>query len=297
MTQSAQLLNHLFAPFGGLYVELTFIDLKGHYELDPHIYTESYQIGRDRIDWSQVAAANARGYSVYYAVTPKKKPTPRYNRSRELDAAFCQALWVDIDLHDHPDMTLDQAFAALHRFEPMPSVIIETGGGLHGIWRIEPIPVSPKTLRIIKSHLRGLALYLNADTSVAELARVLRLPGTINTKPERGGALCRFADDAAPRDVTYRLEQFPHVQAPPAIDRPMRDTPPDAMPGYVRWYLTTPHAEGNRNNALNWTAWQMYHDGFTLADAESLLTARAIASGLDERSVLATIRSTFKARA
>lgn len=288
-----RLLNHLFGDFVNYYAELTYIDPEKHYGLQPHIFTESYQIGTDRVSWEHVDHHNRRGYSVYYAVTPKHTPTPRFKRSKELDAAFCQALWVDIDLKDKQYDSIEHAYNALAAYKPVPNVIIETGGGLHGIWRIEPIPVTKDTLPVIKSHLRGLALSLKGDTSVAELARVLRLPGTINTKPERGGVLCKLAEGII-YDKVYHVDYFPRANEETRPKPQKRDVPPSTMPGYIRWFLTGNHTN-ERNNSLNWTAHKMYLDGFTVADAEALLLNHAVEIGLHERAALATIRSPFKA--
>ena len=296
MRQHAATLNHLFARFEGLYLELTYLDPNKHYGLKPHIFTESYRIGYQRISWEHVAEQNARGYGVYYGITPKRRPTERFRRSKELDAAFLGALWVDIDLKDGHYAALEDAFCALAAYHPSPTIIIETGGGLHGIWRIEPVPVLPETLPTIKAHLRGLAQMVKGDPAVAETARVLRLPGTINTKPERNGARCRFADPLGIYDGTHHIDQFPRAEVVQHQDRPVRSAPPESLPHYVRWYLTTTHPEGVRNGRLNWTAFKMYQDGFSQQDASALLRDRAIASGLDARAVDATLESPWKVR-
>jgi len=66
--ETRRFLNHLFANVDG-YMELTYIDPKGYYNLYPSVYSESYLIGRDRIDWQHVLHQNKRGYGVYYSLT------------------------------------------------------------------------------------------------------------------------------------------------------------------------------------------------------------------------------------
>ena len=167
---------------------------------------------------------------------------------------------------------------------------------MHALWAIYPVPVTPTTLPILKATLRGLAKAVRGDTSVAELARVLRLPGTVNTKPNRNGARCEVID-ILPH--TTRLEDYAmyrDVEAkPPALDRTFAQHKPADLPQYVAWYLDNPHAPGNRNNTLNWTAYKMHSDGYEQAEAESLLLPRALADGLGEDEARRTVASAFRA--
>jgi len=174
-----------------------------------------------------------------------------------------------------------------------PTIQIASGGGIHALWRIAPVLVAKDNFSRIKRTLRGLGQAINGDLSVAELARVFRLPGTINTKPERGGEVCRVIFDSGPY---YTLESFARYAVPERPKSAPRGnvSPGDEMPGFLRWYMTNPHPVGTRNNALNWTAYQMREAGFTLSDAESMLLPRARECGLDENAALATIRSPYK---
>jgi hypothetical protein len=169
---------------------------------------------------------------------------------------------------------------------------------LHGIWRIEPVAVNATTLPNLKRTLRGLALALKADTSVAELARVFRLPGTINTKPERHGARCEVLSFVPGQfDYDDYWDEYRALAAPVVtVDRDFIRHKPEAEPSYLAWYLDNAHVQGERNNALNWTAHKMYSDGYDEADGLAALLPKALTDGLEEDAVRKTIHSAFNGK-
>lgn len=298
MSERVEFLNYVYGCVDApVFFELTYI-LPPGVEVDgPRIVTHSYRLGEQRPDWHEVERMNERGYGVYYAVTPKRKRLGRNQRSDERNTALCQALWVDVDLDDGVYATKADACDGIARAVHVPAgALVDSGGGVHALWAIQPVPVTRETLPILKATLRGLAKAVRGDTSVAELARVLRLPGTTNTKPNRNGARCEVIDILP--HVT-RLEDYAmyrDVEAkPPALDRTFAQHKPADLPQYVAWYLDNPHAPGNRNNTLNWTAYKMHSDGYEQAEAEILLLPRALADGLGEDEARRTVASAFRA--
>lgn len=293
------LLNHLFSDVpAGVFIEITYILPRGLEHVGPSPITDSYALWQQPLDWDRIMTMNEKGYGVYYSLTTKTKRTPRGKRSRELDAVYCSALWVDVDLQANKYADKDAIHAKLSYFRPCPTALVDSGGGLHALWRIHPVEVTRDSLPGIKATLRGLALDADADTSVGELARVFRLPGTVNTKPERNGATCDVLDILP---WTYDLSEFhPYrVLGTPnerPINREFTAHKPADTPGYVAWYLDSPHAQGERNNSLNWAAYKMHSDGYSQAEAESLLLPRALADGLSDKEALRTIASAFSAQ-
>jgi AAA domain/RepB DNA-primase N-terminal domain len=93
------------------------------------------------------------------------------------------ALFVDIDFKKVPEA---EARRLLARCLFPPSLIVRSGGGLHVYWLlVEPIEVLAQADAIGRA-LHGLAALVGGDDSAAEVARVLRMPGTQNMKPEYG---------------------------------------------------------------------------------------------------------------
>jgi hypothetical protein len=125
------------------------------------------------------------------------------------------ALWADIDVAKNG---LDEAGVqrALASLPSPPSALIHSGGGLHVYWFLrEAISLdlgasatngsiggskADPTDEGIVDVLRRLADIVAGDTAVCDLARIMRLPGTHNSKPaviERNGghaARCRVIE-------------------------------------------------------------------------------------------------------
>ncbi len=94
-----------------------------------------------------------------------------------------------------------EARERLKAFELDPSCVIHSGNGLHAYWFLDVvIEPSPK----VEAILRGIAKSLGADTSVAELARVLRIPGTFNYKNNQKKQVSIIHSS----DKTYSSELF-----------------------------------------------------------------------------------------
>jgi DNA primase RepB-like protein/primase-like protein len=90
---------------------------------------------------------------------------------RELPALFCDV--DDVDADDE---------RRIESFVPAPSIVNATGGGRHVLWLLDP-PLDAHDPRAVPI-LRGLAAAIGADPACAEIARVLRVPGTFNHKPK-----------------------------------------------------------------------------------------------------------------
>lgn len=84
------------------------------------------------------------------------------------------------------------ADAALQHLEDLPyypSAIIHSGGGLHCYWLLEDTQPVTDGNRAEIAHLQAAWVDLvGADDGAKDLARVLRVPGTQNRKPERRAA-------------------------------------------------------------------------------------------------------------
>lgn len=78
---------------------------------------------------------------------------------------------------------------------PYPSAIIHSGGGLHCYWLLEDtLPVTDSNRAQIAHWQAAWVDLVGADDGAKDLARVLRVPGTQNRKPER-----RAADGSCPK--------------------------------------------------------------------------------------------------
>lgn len=118
-------------------------------------------------------------------------------RGRSADVVRIQTAWADIDTKDasgNPDQALAHETLELSLASgriPPPSAVVETGGGVHAYWLLDE-PVTGTNLMLIPPINRALAERVGGD-DVGDLARVLRVPGTRNRKPEHPDKpMCRI---------------------------------------------------------------------------------------------------------
>lgn len=292
-------LNHLFSGIRGEnYFELTLILPEGVTADGPRVISKGHNLARrERPEWDWVTRMNRSGYGVYYATTLKRRRIAAGGRSKEQDASWCSALWVDIDMDSGDYKSKEDAYRAICDFTPVATVIIDSGGGLHALWRITPIKVDSITLPQLKQTLKGLAMALKGDPHVAELARVLRLPGTINTKPKRNNAPCEvvyFLDgetDYREFDDVTRLAAF--RSAPYALP-PLPDGIRLQVPAWVSEYVKNGAAQGTRNNRLFAASIEYRVNGLSRIEATRDLGGRARADGLDDEEIERTIDSAWR---
>lgn len=133
------------------------------------------------------------------------------------------ALWVDIDFKDVAE---EEARALIANFTQQPSITVESGGGLHLYWLLNQ-PILEDFGRV-EATLRGLAKALKGDVACAEIARVMRLPGTLNRKydPPRPVTMAEIYTDRryGLEDFTYLIEEVGPEPAPdPRTSAPTPD--------------------------------------------------------------------------
>jgi hypothetical protein len=67
--------------------------------------------------------------------------------------------------------------------EMQPTIIVQSGHGYHLYWPLEESLTGERVWEA-EPVLRGIVECLQADGSVAEIARIMRLPGTLNLKSQ-----------------------------------------------------------------------------------------------------------------
>jgi len=155
----------------------------------------------------RLSDTNQMGWGAYFAVGLRKPGLTRWKRGGTAEVVALPAFYTDID--DPTDTTL----AKLRTARLPPSVIVQSGGGYHAYWLLD----EPTTdLSAARQVLQGLASTFGGDG--LSPAQSLRLPGTVNTKAERGGALCHLVEAS---DCHYTLSDFQPFIPP---------TPPPAAP-------------------------------------------------------------------
>ena len=145
--------------------------------------------------------------------------TFRSHRGRD-NVVGIPALWVDLDPQNvtRGGMAGWQraAYQKLVAFVPDPSLVVCTGRGFHGYWLVaKPVRVrddDDRAHQVVQAN-RMLARRLDGD-AVGDLARVMRVPGTINPKTN---TRCRLLVEDGPIYDFDGLVRALDVDACPAV--------------------------------------------------------------------------------
>jgi hypothetical protein len=226
----------------------------------------------------QADKLNGEGYGVYFA--PCLRSGKKGNAA---SAALLPALWIDID---GPEEHRQRDLERLQAFDPPPSVIVSSGGGWHGYWLLdEPLSLDEESKQKIGRVMQGLFTALGGDEGyVKSVASVMRLPGSINTKPDRDGAAVQITDWHPDRRYPAALlrlvgsaaatEGGAHWQLDVVT---LNGNAP--LPPRTESYLSSGATNGNRNHELFAAACQLRDAGYSQSDAERELVSRYVADG------------------
>jgi hypothetical protein len=93
--------------------------------------------------------------------------------------------------------------AALETLPTPPSIVIRSGNGLHLYWLLREVVETQRIRDRLEAALRQLAAVCGGDPAVAEVSRLMRLPGTHNTKK---GDWREVVIERLDADLRYELE-------------------------------------------------------------------------------------------
>jgi hypothetical protein len=179
--------------------------------------------------------------------------------------------------------------------------LLTVGAAGHGYWLLdEPFHLQSGTDRQkIAGILRGLFSALGGDPEyVKTAAGIMRLPDSVNTKPERGGVVASMVESHPKR--RYPLDTFAWLESQPQQTSfdvlkvvTLNGNGQHPLPPRTETYLASSTTDGSRNSELFAAACQMRDAGYSQSDAERDLILRHIANGSGEREALATIGSAY----
>ena len=173
--------------------------------------------------------ANHAGRNVYFTGNSCGRPG---SKPKKADMTGAIMLHADSDPRDGEtiEAAKKRILAAYAAHDPPPSIIVDSGNGLQGLWLLEREFVFPKLTSAPKSKAydeevqmrvapiedrnRALAVATDAPPGTHNADRLLRLPGTINfpnAKKTAQGRITRQSSIVKLTDVRYPLERFPAV--------------------------------------------------------------------------------------
>lgn len=139
--------------------------------------------------------------NVYYGVTTRKNKS-----GKEADVLHVPGLWLDID---PKHATYEEAMQVVKSLPTPPTAIVSSGNGIHAYFKFnEPFEVvDDNSFKFIKELSLKLHIFAKADNT-ADLARLLRVPNSMNVKSLMDAKLCSLVEFA---DATYSIDSFAYL--------------------------------------------------------------------------------------
>jgi len=217
----------------------------------------------DIIEWLQMHnSCEQQRVHAYFGANPRKAK----NQSQAEGVRLARCLFADFDGGVVVEDALSRIKAAGY---PMPTAIIESGGGVHTWWRLDE-PVDDAELWHLR--MKAIAAALGSDSSICDWPRIMRLPGFINWKHEQR-PLARLYDCDPTR--VYPMSVFSRQAVQSVVLKPK------SMSDLTRRFLEEGFtlAAGRRQTMFT-VACDMAARGWGVAEATSLIMQRMRAVGL-----------------
>ncbi len=140
---------------------------------------------------SQVIPQN----DVYFGVNPSTVKRKNYERSTIGTIAAVNCFFAEFDAKDKAfGGSKESTLAHIDSLPYAPSVIIDSGGGFHCYWLLrDTVIVTDENRQDVINNQRAWVEFVGGDDGAKDISRILRIPGTLNHKPEYGN----------PRPVAY----------------------------------------------------------------------------------------------
>ena len=141
---------------------------------------------------------------------------PPFVRAQKRYVAAINCLYAEFDVKEYGSKDAIRDHLARATF-PQPSVIVDSGGGLHGYWLLrDPYVIENDDQRgcaelIQRSWVQQV---VGGDRTVHDLVRILRVPGTLNFKYDPPRSVVFLSCDL---DLTYSLPALT-AHIPPMVE-------------------------------------------------------------------------------
>ncbi len=145
--------------------------------------------------YPSLQSVNEQGANIYFGVNPRAG-----RGGTKSNIQSCSHLWADLD-----ECSVDDARTHWQRIGIEPSLIIDSGHGVHLYWKLrERIDLQDDARRVqLEGLLKNFYADLDSD-STQDVTRLLRLPGFLNVKREP--VPCRIVEYHA--NLNFDLADF-----------------------------------------------------------------------------------------
>ena len=192
----------------------------------------------------------------------------------EEHASLLPVVFADVDTRDFGG-DRRAAAKAIADFQFEPSVMIDSGNGFHGYWLLkEPVEITEENRKHLKGILRGLAEKIGADVKCAELARILRVPGTFNLKDPENKKPAKIVCWHPER--RYKIDDFEHyciegLTLETNVPLPAGEANGSRLCGKTKDFLAVGSKNGERNQRTYAATCDMKGCGYPLETARQML--------------------------
>lgn len=224
------------------WLEIVYGDMPGYINICSTANWEGRCFTREMLDdaVTYVDALDRQGVQGIYARVTSLRTLPnatRNSRGTEADSLNLPGLWADLDIAGSGHKTskplpetVEQAMSIITVSGlPEPTVWIHSGGGLYPWWLLaESAEITDlETMKILSSNWQTIIEHASKQlgysygTGVKDLARVLRIPGTVNRKVPEDPRPCEIMhDQSSGRQYTLEDLQQAMLAAMPATPAP-----------------------------------------------------------------------------
>lgn len=233
-------------------------------------------------EWPAVPAA-WHDKNVYFGVHPTISKGEVWQRSTIATIGAANCVFAEFDAQDYIGGKA-AIWTHLQSLPMFPTAVIDSGGGLHCYWIFdEPVIITNDNCMYMRRCQAAWVDYAGGDDGAKDLARVLRLPGFQNRKPERGpdfptvkimefnpGRLFSFSRIQEVVDARIAEEEEAERQRI-EIDRARsNEVASGAAETLLEWAVRNANS-GSRHNLALWLAGRLKAEGLAQWAASSVL--------------------------
>jgi hypothetical protein len=169
-----------------------------------------------------IADRDKDGRALYRTCATLKKP---WHCKENVEASSW--LWAEVDFKDHPALDREEILRRVQAVPYRPTLIVASGHGLHIYWGLnEPVDAAPGNGQAeFERALRMACVYVSGDPSATEASRLLRIPGTHNTKNGESAKVKIIEENANSYEVSDLVDFWETARPilPPAVRDKKRD--------------------------------------------------------------------------
>lgn len=152
-----------------------------------------------------LAEKNSKGYNLYFFPNHPSKDVyaegVRHLSGRNIDVF--NFVFVDMDLKEGKYASKEEFIARLRSFPLKPTMVVDSGNGVHGYWRISDLTRAQYVITQL-----ALIQHFKTDESIWTVLQLMRVPMYMNTKRHKDYVQCSIVEAESSGQV-YSIQDFP----------------------------------------------------------------------------------------